>query len=56
MNPCTCGHAPEEHPNLSDTRDASGACEECDCLHYDPDPDYDDGSRWDEVAEEDTRR
>lgn len=36
-DPCTCGHAPEEH-GRNPAHPTSTGCTECDCIAYEPDP------------------
>ena len=38
VNPCTCGHAPEEHGHDS-KYPGSTSCTECACISYEADPD-----------------
>ena len=42
-DPCTCGHAPEEHGNDPEYP-GSTSCTECDCLAYEADPDASEAS------------
>jgi hypothetical protein len=37
VDPCVCGHAPEEHGHDSD-HPSSTHCTECDCIAYESDP------------------
>lgn len=37
-DPCTCGHAPEEH-GRDPEHHGSTACTECDCIAYEANPD-----------------
>lgn len=39
MEPCTCGHAPEEHTQSA----GLGACEHegCECIQYEADEEWD---------------
>jgi len=36
MDPCVCGHAPEEH-GRDPEYPSSSACMECSCMIYEPD-------------------
>lgn len=43
MNPCVCGHAVEEHGD-DPKYPGSTACQECDCIAYEADEEFEEES------------